>query len=108
RLVSSLFTSWPASSVLVPYTTLFRSTGAHGRMLHSLGHSGCVGDLHSTPFPSFSSHSGGLFVWSGVQVKSLVFAERTGSPGKSRSEEHRLNSSHVKISYAVFSLKKKL
>src|SRR5207302_11031541 len=83
----------PPKSTLFPYTTLFRSR----------------------------SH----FILSAARLSSLksgVFATRPSSPksgvegfGKNVGERHirrdrkstRLNSSHVKISYAVFCLKKK-
>src|SRR5690606_39839058 len=42
-----------------------------------------------------------------VKAKSAKAKAKPKPKEKGRSEEHRLNSSHVKISYAVFCLKKK-
>src|SRR5690606_41969865 len=80
----------PPRSTLFPYTTLFRSPAAHqGR--------------HRGPHPPPARH--------GRQA-----GQRSGDP-RHRGQPHRrhagdrkstrLNSSHVKISYAVFCLKKK-
>src|SRR2546426_8386458 len=74
----------PPRSTLFPYTTLFRS-----RSVFRLGGSGvarCGGVAR--PLASPGSGCG-------------------GSLGAGRSEETRLNSSHLVISYAVFCLKKK-
>src|SRR5436305_7857385 len=73
----------PPRSTLFPYTTLFRSPGFH-RV--------CNGGL---PRPTL--YSSGLLSGSPPGVQ--------GWPGDRKST--RLNSSHVRISYAVFCLKKK-
>src|SRR5690606_40970266 len=70
----------PPSSTLFPYTTLFRSQ-AMERMQHGAGHP------KSAPHPAASG------------IRQL-------HPDLDRKST-RLNSSHVKISYAVFCLKKK-
>src|SRR5437773_8739322 len=67
----------PPSSTLFPYTTLFRSSRIRIRTNTSRGRTTC-----SRP-PAQPSSS------------------------RTRSEETRLNSSHITISYAVFCLKKK-
>src|SRR6266511_798821 len=64
----------PPISTLFPYTTLFRSLGAHDR---------------NVDIPA--------------DIEPLV-----GVIEHERSEEHTSESSHVKISYAVFCLKKKI
>src|SRR5256885_8732371 len=71
----------PPRSTLFPYTTLFRSA------------------YQRRTFDEFKEryHSLDLLLIDDVQF----FAN------KDRSEEHRLNSSHLVISYAVFCLKKK-
>src|SRR5690554_7379740 len=44
---------------------------------------------------------------SGFSMFSMVKSPSAADSRARRSEEHRLNSSHVRISYAVFCLKKK-
>src|SRR5690349_24257224 len=68
----------PPRSTLFPYTTLFRSSAAHGQLLRK----------------SFAT------VWCRW---SLHPPQQSAEDRKST----RLNSSHVEISYAVFCLKKK-
>src|SRR5436309_8996555 len=68
----------PPRSTLFPYTTLFRS--------HYYPSTGGVGDAHAT-WPVF---------------RQALIDHRDGD-----RKSTRLNSSHVKISYAVFCLKKK-
>src|SRR5690606_41459091 len=96
----------PPSSTLFPYTTLFRSprghqlsdrdvpplsTGGRGLPARRRGGAGRPGARRALPGP----------------------ARRLGRPGPGRRvapgdrKSTRLNSSHVKISYAVFCLKKK-
>src|SRR5690349_22130543 len=97
----------PPRSTLFPYTTLFRSlavgltsgkidvyeTTTWTRTRTLSGHFKAITELsyYPTGHQLFSaSRDGMLKVWN------------------LRSEEHRLNSSHVEISYAVFCLKKKI
>src|SRR3989442_7105691 len=71
----------PPRSTLFPYTTLFRSATLCGLILRQVS--------HRAFFQSFAHF--------------LRVGERTMADRKST----RLNSSHVRISYAVFCLKKK-
>src|SRR5436309_5149246 len=71
----------PPRSTLFPYTTLFRSKK------YFTGHDGHV--RHGFPSPDF------LYAYNKIQS------------GRRDRKSTRLNSSHVKISYAVFCLKKK-
>src|SRR2546427_8736865 len=74
----------PPRSTLFPYTTLFRSQIRQGRRLEA-----CI-TVEEADGPNDPPRRQGE------------------SQGDShRSEEHRLNSSHSQISYAVFCLKKK-
>src|SRR5438309_4762260 len=76
----------PPRSTLFPYTTLFRSPLV--RLLLRRAH--------------FNGHA--------ASPSTLRCPELLANPPTtcwSRSEEHRLNSSHSSISYAVFCLKKK-
>src|SRR5690554_7751051 len=75
----------PPRSTLFPYTTLFRSAFAHA-------------PFRRTPGQMLA----GLIV--GLLIAAGWFA--TGHLGADRKST-RLNSSHVRISYAVFCLKKK-
>src|SRR3989442_7234702 len=91
----------PPRSTLFPYTTLFRSVvteesdlTSFGRHLHSWIVQNCFYDLDATP----------AFV-SALPAPAAPYnaIEETKADRKST----RLNSSHVRISYAVFCLKKK-
>src|SRR2546422_5641972 len=77
----------PPRSTLFPYTTLFRSARVH-KPPSATGENGTSG-ARATTSP----------------VALVTVSSPTGLPA--RSEEHRLNSSHGYISYAVFCLKKK-
>src|SRR3989454_1879328 len=80
----------PPRSTLFPYTTLFRSHGSCMACLPDYAELHCLSNFS---FLRGASHA-----------EELV--ERAAALGY-RSEEHRLNSSHLVISYAVFCLKKK-
>src|SRR3712207_9547874 len=84
----------PPRSTLFPYTTLFRSL-RRGRVLRLVEDDEGIGE-------SAAAHEGDrrdLDLAGGDAAFDLL--------GRKRSEEHRLNSSHANISYAVFCLKKK-
>src|SRR3989442_11921875 len=87
----------PPRSTLFPYTTLFRS-GA-GKTTHRR-----AGDEEHGCRDSAESESGDAHRVSSLRVESADF--RWASPLSDRKST-RLNSSHVRISYAVFCLKKK-
>src|SRR5436305_2275911 len=79
----------PPIFTLFPYTTLFRSLFGSREYVK----------VHKAEMPKTSMalvHDTGTGKVQGI-----------GLQGPSRSEEHTLNSSHVRISYAVFCLKKK-
>src|SRR5436309_4421543 len=80
----------PPRSTLFPYTTLFRSGGDRlGRLARGLRASRRIGALLSSP-----------------DREPHAFRRRRHVDVRDRKST-RLNSSHVKISYAVFCLKKK-
>src|SRR3712207_7849591 len=96
----------PPRSTLFPYTTLFRSGGAHG-------HAGAVaaGDAGLDAEPVLLCDLPGAqlvpvfpAVGAGAEHLALPVAAQH-RPGDRKST--RLNSSHANISYAVFCLKKK-
>src|SRR5690606_40654003 len=80
----------PPRSTLFPYTTLFRSPSnkvkREGNLLRIL--------VHTSQY-----ESGALWIEAGKQSSN--------PEGTADRKSTRLNSSHVKISYAVFCLKKK-
>src|SRR5436305_3935280 len=90
----------PLRSTLFPYTTLFRSTGPHVspdepplvRRWHEVGRH--VVDAAQPPPDLRENHVG-----------ECPRRPRESAAGDRKST--RLNSSHVRISYAVFCLKKK-
>src|SRR3989442_11797635 len=95
----------PPRSTLFPYTTLFRSRGNEAvlSVLH-----GVAGVLHRQQ----SAQGSGLRGLQAGGGGSLALARGPSPlllPGKKTRDRKstRLNSSHVRISYAVFCLKKK-
>src|SRR3712207_7693892 len=91
----------PPRSTLFPYTTLFRSIRATGR----------ISILLARPAPAPATHHPspvpGLFEQGDVDGALRTSRPRevpTSSPDRKST---RLNSSHANISYAVFCLKKK-
>src|SRR5205807_10631181 len=90
----------PPRSTLFPYTTLFRS---HPVLRAAVPF---YFDYFARTIGSFNLMSGALTL-KGHDAEVLVAADAAGMVGLQRSEEPRLNSSHLVISYAVFCLKKK-
>src|SRR5690606_41723361 len=89
----------PPMSTLFPYTTLFRSVDADpvGQAEHPAGSVG----LHA------EQAAAKLQAWvRGEPDSEGPVGGKIPAPGEDRKST-RLNSSHVKISYAVFCLKKK-
>src|SRR5690554_7277001 len=91
----------PPISTLFPYTTLFRSRAfiAHQEITAAMFPCGPARQRNTTRGPRFLPDGG---VHTALQ-NAAVF---NGDPGLDRKST-RLNSSHVRISYAVFCLKKK-
>src|SRR5436309_5130748 len=77
----------PPNSTLFPYTTLFRSTAYQSWNIHA-------------PGMEFASE----LLIKALKAKARIIEIRSGLRDRKST---RLNSSHVKISYAVFCLKKK-
>src|SRR2546430_11251602 len=89
----------PPRSTLFPYTTLFRSRGAH------VGRADRVG-RDAAPAALQRDHLGqALQAVLGRDIGGLV---RRGPQPVQDRKSTRLNSSHSQISYAVFCLKKKI
>src|SRR3989442_9435068 len=89
----------PPRSTLFPYTTLFRS-GFAPAYLHPIR---IVGELYGPAasrryVAAYLALSPGDIDAEGIRLASRLMADRKST---------RLNSSHVRISYAVFCLKKK-
>src|SRR5690606_42058788 len=91
----------PPTSTLFPYTTLFRSQlGRMGNFQKRHGHPlGADG----ADFPGRQAFMVGAMGPAGGAVVQAAF-----DPLDADRKSTRLNSSHVKISYAVFCLKKKI
>src|SRR5690606_42108289 len=95
--------SLPLSSTLFPYTTLFRSSMLQNSIFVVI-YMICVFVI---------DFKFALLVVIGGLLTNLLFSrifkytKQEANALTKRSEEPRLNSSHVKISYAVFCLKKK-
>src|SRR5207302_8431716 len=98
----------PPQSTLFPYTTLFRSGNSEAGMATGRPQSTDTDDpgaeerVHG--YPPAQCHGGGHPAGEGqgpVDRDGLCIFQRGGPDRKST----RLNSSHVKISYAVFCLK---
>src|SRR5436305_10065511 len=85
----------PPKSTLFPYTTLFRSEKALPIELFTY-----VAGLLTISDPSLLV---GMLIGGSVP---MLFSSMTNIPTRDRKST-RLNSSHVRISYAVFCLKKK-
>src|SRR5690606_41709158 len=100
QLFSSLFQPLrPPRSPLFPYTTLFRSfAGQPMEEPQRLQHRVAV---------QHQLAGGGIIVLAAVGHDELEEVRPRGGPVNEDRKSTRLNSSHVKISYAVFCLKKK-
>src|SRR5690606_41455417 len=97
----------PLTSTLFPYTTLFRSHQADDRVLRIAGPLHGVGAMKPTG-GARELDDGRLQAEADSEKRKVVLAcppDRAQHPLDRKST--RLNSSHVKISYAVFCLKKK-
>src|SRR5699024_12052753 len=90
------------SSILFPYTTLFRSD--------SIGSAGSLVQQDCLDEPYHHNETGDLecrSVSKSIPVLLFLYAQGLKEYYEDRKST-RLNSSHVSISYAVFCLKKKL
>src|SRR5690606_41785850 len=89
----------PPISTLFPYTTLFRSeVAAHGLQRGDAAHALDDAGKHQQASGRKTGKALGI-----VEGMARLSRKQSGEDRKST----RLNSSHVKISYAVFCLKKK-
>src|SRR5690606_40365420 len=96
----------PPPSTLFPYTTLFRSAEPYSRGRSS--HAQPIFSTYRMPFNVRRSSlrvSSTLRLFFGMSGSSTTHCSSVSSCLDRKST--RLNSSHVKISYAVFCLKKK-
>src|SRR5690606_41764046 len=91
----------PPTSTLFPYTTLFRSPLAFNQP------SGAVVDETYLMSPGTAVSNPAASFRALLTIYTTVQAEPTGTVTVRDRKSTRLNSSHVKISYAVFCLKKK-
>src|SRR5699024_12351925 len=98
----------PPSSLLLPYTPLFRSEPAEGAILQT-----SQGDLGLVAYIETVNDDGSIEISEMNRVEPYEVTERTigaGDTGQYRyidRKSTRLNSSHVSISYAGVCLKKR-
>src|SRR5690606_41134149 len=105
--LSSLLLRPPPRSTLFPYTTLFRSAPVNTRFLSGVDPARqALQRRASQPImETFMRRTAdGSFRWVATQFPTIGSAQ---DAEMSDRKSTRLNSSHVKISYAVFCLKKK-
>src|SRR5690606_41886126 len=95
----------PPCSPLLPYTTLFRSA-LHGTHVPGDGRTRINADREAERYMAQMLAACILFEKLVQRLKVLHHAQRRVTRLRDRKST-RLNSSHVKISYAVFCLKKK-
>src|SRR5690606_41384804 len=98
----------PPTTPLLPYTTLFRSRSAHSQSSHSCGQR-LSGAVCASDSRTGEHYDGGRRAYYRACACERNCHVRGCRPGFHRTDRKstRLNSSHVKISYAVFCLKKK-
>src|SRR5690606_42011146 len=101
-LVTLLVTVRPPTTTLFPYTTLFRSFVIALHALTAVVVPPLVRVLGPRVFLVAALPLGTTAAWTLVRTPGIL----RGRPVEDRKST-RLNSSHVKISYAVFCLKKK-
>src|SRR5690606_41562662 len=98
----------PPSSTLFPYTTLFRSSlGRAYRVPTAAVYvvSGNNADPDAELERALNDPETETIIhWEGDQIGALVFVPSLARSGPQDRKSTRLNSSHVKISYAVFCL----
>src|SRR5690606_39612688 len=90
----------------VPYTTLFRSCDAHPRRVGQRRARAWRGPSAWALVARGKGRGDGAFLGRGAVGAGGYDGDRSGCRRADRKST-RLNSSHVKISYAVFCLKKK-
>src|SRR5690606_40951746 len=98
----------PPRSTLFPYTTLFRSVFAFNGFQSPVNLAGeAKNPSRSIPIAVVGSilMAGGIYILLQVAFIGAVSPEQAAK-GWGDRKSTRLNSSHVKISYAVFCLKK--
>src|SRR5690606_41798959 len=98
----------PPSSTLFPYTTLFRSIAGQKRLLSKRFYADCMPERRVDLVPEFFIKDVNVFRVLGDSVDFHVPVRIIYFPVPQDRKSTRLNSSHVKISYAVFCLKKKI
>src|SRR5690606_40016303 len=97
----------PPRPTLFPYTTLFRSLVVPLRDAPRSDRPDRERAAHLPPGPARHG-PGGWGSMAGAPPRSGRHRGGGSDGGDDRSEEHTSNSSHVKISYAVFCLKKEI
>src|SRR3989442_9730322 len=87
----------PPRSTLFPYTTLFRSRKRRARIYVEVAGYAATSEAYNMVIPRED----------GAEMAATMSMALRDAPWTSDRKSTRLNSSHVRISYAVFCLKKK-
>src|SRR5690606_40543376 len=95
----------PPRSTLFPYTTLFRSGASH--IVDQIVDDVVVADIDAFIFSELATDAVGTHVEAEHDCLRRQCQIDVGLGDATDRKSTRLNSSHVKISYAVFCLKKK-
>src|SRR5205814_9517869 len=93
-------TSFPSRSTLFPYTTLFRSHFGMAREVAAISGGRLLDPVKMNLLPKGKCPIN-------IAIQDFELCLRYSALERRRSEDTRLNSSHLGISYAVFCLKKK-
>src|SRR5690606_40035631 len=104
--VAFLIVPRPPTSTLLPYTTLFRSGHPPDQLSRLVAGTVPVDVFRQPAVQRVEAALADLVGQFGV-VRQRLFVELHRQDGPQDRKSTRLNSSHVKISYAVFCLKKK-
>src|SRR5690606_41730518 len=95
------------TSTLCPYTTLFRSRRRRRRRAAGSRGAPCGGCYNRRAFPARFHMRTRVTVVVSLLALAVAASPVAGQRSPADRKSTRLNSSHVKISYAVFCLKKK-
>src|SRR5690606_41881113 len=100
-----ILTLLPPISTLFPYTTLFRSTFAYYYASYLNGNKS--ESAYQELLKAYQLRADEQELWDDLLSYAIIYNKPSEAAKFADRKSTRLNSSHVKISYAVFCLKKK-